>query len=303
MKKKIKPKQQPTEKKPSLKKPKIVKPGNWKYYGGLFIIILISFIAYLPVFNNELLAWDDEYYIKNNPLVYTINLKDIFSQYVMGNYHPFTILILAIEYQLFGLSATGYHTVNLLLHLLNVLLVFFTVLRLANKQEIALVAALLFGIHPLHVESVAWTAELKDLLYTFFFLASYIFYLKYQESQRKKYYIVALILFSVSLLSKAMAASLPVLLILTDYFKGRKINVKTLLDKAPFFLLSIIFGIVAIWAQQSSGATEVIHFSFLQRIIFACYGFITYLVQLIFPLNLSAYYPYPVRSGESIPGQ
>lgn len=303
MKKKIKHKQQPAEKKSSPKKPKVSKPENWKYYVALFIIILISFFSYLPVFNNELLAWDDKYYIKENPLVYSINLKDIFSQYVMGNYHPFTILIVAIEYQLFGLNATGYHTINLLLHLMNVLLVFFTVLRLANKKEIALVASLLFGIHPLHVESVAWAAELKDLLYTFFFLASYIFYLKFQGSHQRKYYIIALILFAVSLLSKAMAASLPVLLILTDYFMGRKINTKTLLEKAPFFLLSIVVGIVAIRAQQSAGATDVIHLSFFQRMIFACYGFITYIVQLIFPLNLSAYYPYPVTSGERIPAQ
>ena len=303
MKKKIKHKQQAADKKAPLKKPKVDKPENWKYYGALFIIVLISFLAYLPVFNNELLAWDDKSYIKENPLIYSINLKDIFSQNVMGNYHPLTILILAIEYQLFGLNATGYHTINLLLHLVNVLLVFFTVRRLANKKEITLVASLLFGIHPLHVESVAWAAELKDLLYTFFFLASYIFYLKYSESQRKNHYVIALILFSVSLLSKAMAVALPVLLILTDYFKGRKINGKTLLEKAPFFLLSIVFGIVAILAQESSGATDVVHFSFLQRIIFSSYSFITYLVQLIFPLNLSAYYPYPVKSGESIPLQ
>ena len=137
--------------------------------------MLISFIVYLPVLHNSLLGWDDDDYIKNNPLLYAINLKQIFSQYVLGNYHPVTILTLAIEYHFFGLNSTGYHTVNLLLHLLNVILVFYTVFLLSDKAGIALVASLLFGIHPLHVESVAWAAELKDLLYTFFFLASYIF--------------------------------------------------------------------------------------------------------------------------------
>jgi Tfp pilus assembly protein PilF len=276
---------------------------SWKYYGALFIIILISFIIYLPVFHNGLLTWDDDAYIKDNPLIYSFNLKEIFSQNVMGNYHPFTILILALEYHLFGLSATGYHAVNLLLHLLNVILVFYTVFLLSDKFGVALVASLLFGIHPIHVESVAWAAELKDLLYTFFFLASYIFYLKYLKDLHKKNYAFSLLLFLVSLLSKAMAASLPVVLILTDYFKGRKINGKTILEKVPFFVLAIVFGIVAVLAQKSEGTTEVIAFPIAQRILFASYGFISYLYKLILPLNLSAYYPYPVKSGENIPLQ
>ena len=302
MKKKIKYKQSQPAKRPPTVKPATVKSGIWKYY-SLAIILLISFVIYLPVFNNKLLAWDDDNYIKNNPLIYSINLKDIFSQYVMGNYHPLTILTFAIEYQFFGLNETGYHIINLLLHLLNVVLVFYVINLLVNKPTVALVASLLFGIHPLHVESVAWAAELKDLLYTFFFLTSYIFYLKYLTSQQKKMYVFSLLLFCLSLLSKAMAVSLPVVLILTDYFKGRKINSKVLLEKLPFILLSIGFGIVAVWAQKSSGATEVVNFDFLQRIVFACYGFIMYIVQLFFPLHLSAYYPYPIKSTESIPAQ
>ena len=302
MKKKIKNKQNPPAKKQPAPLPKTMMASTWKYY-GLGIILLISFIIYLPVFNNGLLAWDDENYIKNNPLVYSINLKDIFSQYVMGNYHPLTILTFAIEYQFFGLNETGYHVVNVVLHLLNVVLVFYAIDLLTNKPTVALVASLLFGIHPLHVESVAWAAELKDLLYTFFFLASYILYLKYLTSQQKKLYVFSLLLFCLSLLSKAMAASLPVVLILTDYFKGRKINGKMLLEKLPFILLSIALGIVAVWAQRSSGATEVVKFDLVQRLVFACYGFITYIFQLFFPLNLSAYYPYPIKGTESLPAQ
>lgn len=302
MKKKIKYKQSQAAKKTPTPIPKTGKSTKWIYY-SLGVILLISFVIYLPVFNNKFLAWDDNLYIKDNPLIYSINLKDIFSRYVMGNYHPLTILTFAIEYQFFGLNETGYHAVNLLLHLLNVVLVFYSINLLVNKPTVALVAALLFGIHPLHVESVAWAAELKDLLYTFFFLASYIMYLKYLTSQQKKLYVFALLLFCLSLLSKAMAASLPVVLLLTDYFKGRKINAKTLLEKGPFILLSIGFGIVAIWAQKSSGATDVVNFGFLERIVFACYGFITYIVQLFFPLHLSAYYPYPIKSTESLPAQ
>jgi len=279
------------------------KSETWKYYVALAIIVLISFVAYLPVLNNGFVLWDDDIYIQNNPLIYSINLKEIFSKYVLGNYHPLTILTLAIEYHFFGLNETGYHTVNLLLHLINVILVFYAVFILSEKAGVALVTSLLFGIHPMHVESVAWAAELKDLLYTFFFLASYIFYLKYLKERRKNFYVFALLLFLASLLSKAMAASLPVVMILTDYFKGRKINIATLRDKIPFFLLAIVFGIVAVLAQKTFGATDVVNFTFPQRVLFACYGFISYLVKLMVPLNLSAYYPYPINSGETIPIQ
>jgi protein O-mannosyl-transferase len=317
--------QSSVKKKPP-KKQQAIKPDNWKCYTALGLIILISIIAYLPVFHNNLLDWDDQGYIKNNLLVHSFNVKGIFSQYVMGNYHPFTMLTFAAEYHLFGLNAAGYHAVNLLLHLINVILVFYVVFLLSEKVAVALVAALLFGIHPLHVESVAWAAELKDLLYALFFLASYIFYLKYLKELEKNYelritnyesihphihtsahqhiststhyYLLALLLFLVSLLSKAMAASLPLVLILTDYFKGRKINKKTLLEKAPFFVLAFIFGIVAVFAQKSTGSIATTLVPFPDRIVFASYGFINYLYKLLFPLDLCAYYPYPVKNGE-----
>src|SRR5260221_10960730 len=214
------------------------------------------------------------------------------------------MLSLAIEYHFWGLNEAGYHIINVLLHLLNIILVFYTIFLLSNKTGVALIVALLFGIPPMHVESVAWASELKDLLYTFFFLASYILYLKYIKSNKNKFLFYALLLFMFSLLSKAMAVSLPLLLLLTDYFKGRKINIKILLEKLPFFILAVIFGVVAIHAQKSSHAIQDINtFTFPQRIIFASYSFITYLLKLLVPFHLSAYYPYPIRSGEHLPSQ
>ncbi len=287
------------------KKQTKVEVGNreqWKYYLGLTIILIITYIIYTPSLHYGLLAWDDNAYLKENPLMTHIDVKEIFSQFVLGNYHPITVLAFAIEYHFFGLKGSGYHTVNLLLHLLNVILVFYTIFLLSNKKEIALVAALLFGIHPLHVESVAWVAELKDLLYTFFFLTAYIFYIKYMDTPKKRYYVFALVLFLLSLLSKAMAASLPVVLLLTDYFKAKKINTKIILEKIPFFLLAIILGVVAVMAQKSSDAIQDIAiFTFPQRVAFACYGFITYLYKWLLPFELSAFYPYPAKIGESIP--
>ncbi len=274
---------------------------NWKTTVLLTGIVLLSFIIYLPVLHNHFLAWDDNYYIRDNAFIYSFNLKDIFSNNVMGNYHPMTVLMLAIEYHLFDLSETGYHAVNLILHLLNIILVFYAVLLLCNKSVVALVTSLLFGIHPIHVESVAWAAELKDLLYTFFFLASIILYLKYLAKSEKKYYVAALLLFLLSLLSKGMAASLPVVLVLIDFFKGRKIMMNVLLEKVPFLLLAIIFGVIAVAAQRAPDIVQdVTFFTFPQRIAFACYGFCTYIAKLILPINLSAYYPYPLKTGTGI---
>ncbi len=272
---------------------------NYLYILGF--ILAVSFLVYLPVLKNNAFVWDDEGYILNNQAVQSFNLTGIFSDYVMGNYHPFTMLFLAVEHWLFGLNPTGYHVINLFLHLINVLLVYYALCLIGKRKEVAFVASLLFGIHPLHVESVAWASGIKDLLYTLFFLASYIYYLKYFYSQKKKYYFVSILVFTLSLLSKAMAVTLPVLFLLTDYFTGRKITLKALYEKIPFFLLAILFGIIAIIAQKTTGAVIETAFPLLQRFAFACSGFVTYLVKMIFPLHLSAYYPYPVKVGGEIP--
>lgn len=281
---------------------KSTKTGKFLVPVMLTGILILSFIVYLPILHNTFLAWDDNYYIRDNSLIYSLNLKDIFSHNVMGNYHPLTILILAIEYQLFGLSETCYHAVNLGIHLSNIILVFYAVFLLSGKKDVALIASLFFGIHPIHVESVAWAAELKDLLYTLFFLSSFIFYLKYIYTFQRKYFFLSIILFLLSLLSKGMAASFPVVLLLADFFRGRKFTKQVLLEKIPFFTMAILFGAIAIAAQKTPDIVQdITDFTFPQRIAFAFYGFFTYLAKIILPINLSAYYPYPVKNGNSIP--
>src|SRR6187401_621467 len=143
---------------------------TWYWLGAILVATLV---VYWPSFNNGF-VWDDLVYIQENPLIYTINLSDIFSTYLAGNYHPLTVMVHAIEYQFFHFNTTGYHVVNVLIHLLNTSLVFYFIRRLTSNERIALVTALLFGLHPIHVESVAWVAELKDVLYTFFFLGALI---------------------------------------------------------------------------------------------------------------------------------
>jgi protein O-mannosyl-transferase len=269
-------------------------------YGMLAGILLLTLIVYLPAFQNGF-VWDDSVYIQRNPLIYTLDLPTIFSSYLAGNYHPVTVLVHAIEYASFGFKESGYHIVNVLIHLANTLLVFYVIRKISSNLWIGLMTALLFGVHPLHVESVAWVSELKDLLYTLFFLLSLLAYLRYTDQQKYKWYGLALVFFVLSALSKGMAVTLPVVLLLVDYFKGRQLNQKVWIEKIPFFILALVFGIVAIYAQQSEAALHADSIPVMQRIIFAFYGYITYLHKMILPVSLSAYYPYPIGAKDSIP--
>lgn len=261
------------------------------------IIVLATFFVYASSLNNQWTNWDDESYVLKNNLVTQFNLTGILKEQVMGNYHPVTMLVLAIEYSWFKDDAGSYHTVSMLLHLLNALLLFYFLLRLAKSGIAAFLASLLFAIHPLHVESVSWVSAQKDLLYTCFFFSALLAYLAYRnESGRKKilWYPLILILFMLSLLSKAQAVTLPVILLLIDWYRGEKLTRRIVIEKVPLFLLAVAFGIMAIQAQKASDAIQDIAlYSFPERLMFSAYALVGYLVRLVFPLNLSAYYPYP----------
>ena len=301
----MKRKQQVTQKKiksEPISKVRVKPAPAGNIYLGIGLVLLLTFIVYRSSLQNGFVNWDDDKYIIDNPLIRSLDIGALFSGYVMGNYHPLTMMVYAIEYQLFGIDPEGYHAVNMFLHLLNTFLVFLAITRLSKNDGVGLVAALFFGIHPMHVESVAWASELKDLLYTAFFLGSWIFYMRYLDApEKRKYHYIALLFFLAALLSKAMAVSLLPVLFLTDYFRGRKINRPAIVEKISWLLLAIIFGIVAVLAQKSLGATESTVFPFWQRIFFAAYAFIMYLVKLVIPFPLSSYYPYPVKPGASLP--
>ncbi len=152
----------------------------------------------------------------------------------------------------------------------------------------------------MHVESVAWASERKNLLFATFFLLSLIAYLRYLKTDRTWIYFVALALFVCSLLSKVMAIPLSITLFLIDYFLNRNLlSRKVWLEKIPFLLVAIIFGVVAIIAQKSSWGDHLSqeHFSFFERILFSGYAFVTYIVKLIIPYKLSGFYPYPKDVG------
>jgi len=282
------------------------KPVNRWVLLWLLGILGITLIAYLPAFVGEFTNWDDNRYVTENRLLRQIslsNLETVFFRFFDGNYHPLTLLSLMADYHLGGLDARVFHTTNIALHLITTAGVFWLILLLAGDPRLAALATVLFGVHPLHVESVAWISERKDVLYALFFVASLIAYVHHVRKGGLRHYLLALLLFLLSLLSKGQAVSLSVALVAVDFLLKRKLlDRRVVLEKVPFFALSLVFGIVAVLAQKASDfIADPATYTALDRAAFASYGYVQYLLKLILPLDLSAYYPYPGKTGGAIP--
>lgn len=289
---------------------------------GLFAILIVTFISYLPTFKNKITNWDDDKYIIENPLIkdfdgntiskmfYSGTTKEL---YWMGNYHPLTMLTLNINYQMLSESDIDedgnvtnpfiFQLTNILFHLINTVLVFLVVYILFKNFPIAFITALFFGVHTLHVESVTWISERKDVLYTMFFLFSLLFYSKYTEKFDYKNLILAFVFFMLSAFSKGQAVSLAVTLVAVDYFKNRNfLDIKLIAEKAVFIIVGLIFGLIAITAQKEGQAMQdIAHYGIAKRVLIASYGFMQYILKLFVPVNLSAIYPYPDIINKSIP--
>lgn len=271
-------------------------------------IALITWFFYRVCLDNQLTNWDDPGYIRDNALIKSLsgdNLVQIFSTPVMGNYHPLTILTYAIEYSFVRLEPWLYHLDSLLFHILATILSYFFVQKLTGRTMAAAVAALLFGLHPMHVESVAWLAGRKDVVYGSFYIAAclaYVYYLRADVSKRTKWYLLVVLLFLCSLLAKPVAVTLPVVLLLIDYFEKQKIDKSALLSKLPLFAISVAFGIKSMIDQKSFGSltTENLAFNTVERIALGGYAFITYLWKAVLPVGLSNFYPYPPKDGGQI---
>ncbi len=291
-----------------------------KQWLALVILVTVTFIVFYPSLKCEFTNWDDGTYVTENPMIWKLDgkaIKEIFSTPISLNYHPLTMLSLAIDYSFNKLNPYYYHLNNVLIHILNVILVFvFTQMFVRgysqrssseffrpNPFNVALIVSAFFAIHPMRVESVTWVAERKDVLYVFFFFLSLIFYLRpalkgAEEKKSSPFRAGACFLFFIcSCLSKGMGVVLPVVLVLIDWFYGeaktfRQIFQSTI-KKAHFFIVSIAFGVVAFEIQSHGAIAAMETFSFFQRLTFGCYGFIMYIWKLLLPLHLSAFYPYP----------
>lgn len=278
-------------------------PDKFKAIIFLSAILIITFIAFLPCLKNGFVNWDDDFYVTLNPLIKDLSFKGVFNIFTTahrGLYKPLVLLSFAVEYYFFNLNPAIYHSTNLILHLINCLLVFGFFYFLGERLEIAFIAALLFGIHPLHVESVAWVTERKDLLYSFFLLTAAIFYLYYLKGRIKKFYWCSLTLFTLSFLAKPMGITFPLVMMAFDYYLGVKNDRKSILEKMPFFIIAFLFLIISLLTTN-----KFIHhqssFNAFDSIFIASYGFVFYLSKLFIPLNLSCLYPYPVKINNVLP--
>ena len=296
--------------------------GNTKketYFQPIKVIFLICLFitittvaVYCQVINNEFVYYDDNQYVtENHHVISGLSLKNIdwaFTTTCASNWHPLTWLSHMMDCQFFGLNPGRHHLINLLFHIANTLLLFFILQKMTGALWKSAFVSVLFALHPLHVESVAWVAERKDVLSTFFWMLTIWSYVRYVECNGIKRYLQVNLFFILGLMSKPMLVTLPFVLILLDYWPLSRFNFyknsksgtpkngqtifKLILEKTPLFILSASSCVATLYAQRSSiGSLE--SFSLDVRIGNALVSYITYLWKTIFPINLAVLYPHP----------
>jgi len=289
----------------------LLNPKTWVIAG----ICIITFACFRYSLDNLLTNWDDDVYVTNDQYIKAFtaeNLKTIFTEDITkNNYHPLTMLTLAVNYHFAQLEPKTYYLTNILIHIANVILVFLLAMglfkRMVNEIHsqftiynsqllLAGFCALWFGIHPMHVESVSWLAERKDVLYAFFYFIGLLLYLRYMDENKTKWYIYTMLSFIASCLAKPMAVVFPISLFAIDLLLNRKWERKVILEKIPLLIASLVFGGYAYYRQNATGA--IAPFAVLslgERIMYASYGFVMYITKLFNPTHLSTFYPYPYR--------
>jgi len=264
----------------------------------IFAVLALCFLVYIPSLQNDFVNWDDGDFIYNNESIRALsfeNIKIFFTTNVLGAYAPLVFLSYAVEYQLFELNPFYYHLDNLLLHLGCIFLVYRIGLMLKLNMVGAVILAVLFGIHPMKVESVAWVTERKDVLFGIFFLGAIFYYLKNRMSEKvqAKYTALTILFFVLALFSKIQAVAFPLALLAIDYYLKRPINFKLITEKIPYFGLSLAFGLLGVFVLSSEGVIEAKLFSFGERLFLGGFSFIVYLVKFIFPYEMVTLVPYP----------
>lgn len=257
-------------------------------------LLVLTGLLFWPMLGNQFTNWDDELYVVNNALLRGPDWKGIFTEPVVSNYHPLTILTLALNYQVSELQPFSYFLVNWALHLANTALVFVLAWRLSGEiRWVAVFTALVFAIHPMHVESVAWISERKDVLYAFFYLLALLRYWRYLTHGQQSDYWTTMGLFVLALLAKPAAVVLPLTLLLLDYWKGRTWERRVWLEKVPFLALSAVVGVATVLIQSKKAIASLDLYSVTDRLFFGCYGLTTYVARFFAPVSLSPFHAYP----------
>lgn len=271
----------------------------------LLLIFFLTIAVYLPTLRNGFIWDDDAYLTKNKTITAPNGLKRIWFTTESKHYYPLVFTTFWIEHRLWGFNPMGYHAVNIILHTLNALFL----CLILKKLEIphAWLSALIFALHPVSVESVAWITERKNVLSGLFYMLSILFYFHFQSGRRTRYYFFSIFCFIFALFSKTITCSLPVVLLLLEWMRNRKISLRDLKLLAPFFAAGLFMGSLTIWYERSfvgAGSAQWLgasgmqwHFSFLQRIIIAGKALWFYIAKIIFPYPLIFIYPKKCPTG------
>lgn len=277
-------------------------------------LICTTVAVYWPVLGHPFINYDDDTYVAANAHVQSgLNRESVawaLTSTEQSNWHPLTWMSHALDCQIYGLHPAGHHATNLGLHVVNVLLLFIVLAFATGAAKESFLVALLFAVHPLNVESVAWVAERKNLLSTLFFLLAIGAYCLYARRMEKKWYALALLLFLCGLASKPMVITLPFVLLLLDYWPLQRVSQTSLhssssplpqqpwsglvLEKLPFFVLSAASAVVTIFAQKSGGALKPLaEMTFGVRVENATCAYAEYFLKVLWPSSLAVHYPHP----------
>src|SRR5881227_1814349 len=264
----------------------------------IFAVVLtaVTILAYRPAWHGGFLWDDDDYIVKNELLTAPDGWQRIwFSLDSPSQYFPFTYSTFRIEHALWGLNTTGYHWVNLLLHVGSALLVWAVLARL--RVPGAWLAAAIFALHPVQVESVAWITERKNVLMGFFFLLTLLGWIAFVDERTRRrwiFYCLALIFYVLALSAKATACTLPAALFLILWLQNKPITMRRLIQIVPFVILGIGMGLLAVWWERYHQGTSRAVFTFLspiERVLVASRAVWFYLSKLIWPSRLTFIYP------------
>ena len=276
-------------------------------------LALLTLVVYWSVQHHEFLVWDDLEYVVENPHVRTgLSVDNViwaFTSAHASNWHPLTWLSHMLDSTLYGLNPAGHHLNSLLLHLVNTVLLFFLFEGMTRARWQSAFVAAIFAIHPLHVESVAWVSERKDVLSAFFWILSSFAYLHYTRSQRLRTYLLCIGLFTLGLASKPMVVTLPFVFLLLDYWPlcrtrfltsngtGRSRIIDLVLEKLPFFALAALSCILTIFISklhQAMAPAEALPLSI--RIGNGLVSYSWYLIKIFWPSDFAFFYPHPLGS-------
>ncbi len=279
----------------------------------LLILFISLIVVYWPVHEYPFISYDDETLISHQTPVSKGLTRDgiawAFTSLYGANWHPLTWLSLMLDAHVYGLHAGGFHLTNLFLHIANTLMLFFLLRKMTAAVWGSFFVAFLFGLHPLHVESVVWVAERKDVLSAFFWIATLWMYLRYVESPGWIRYVVVIFTYLLGLMSKPMLVTLPFVMILLDYwplarypgchqyskhyFPAKRLSF-LLFEKIPLMLMAAMVSFFTIIAQQQAGALKSLqHLSIDARLSTAIVAYFEYIKKIFFPGEMVIFYPHP----------